>query len=185
MKPEQKNKLLSRALLLLSFGVAIGLLIYIAQNREATQAFIRSLGLVGPLACILLYGALAFSPIPADPLTLIVGGVFGPLAGGLVAWTGMTFAAMVEYFVGTRIGSAADFERRRENLPFGLDELPVDSIPFLLGGRLLTSVGSKAVSYLSGIYRVPLWRYVWTSALSTLFGALVFALGGAGLLKIF
>jgi uncharacterized membrane protein YdjX (TVP38/TMEM64 family) len=54
-----------------------------------------------------------------------------------------------------------------------------------LGGRLLTSVGSKAVSYLSGIYRVPLWRYVWTSALSTLFGALVFALGGAGLLKIF
>jgi uncharacterized membrane protein YdjX (TVP38/TMEM64 family) len=97
----------------------------------------------------------------------------------------MTFAAMVEYFVGTRIGSATEFERKREKLPFGLDELPVDSIPFLLGGRLLTSVGSKAVSYLSGIYRVPLWRYVWTSALSTLFGAVVFALGGAGLLKIF
>lgn len=185
VRPDQKKRLLSWVLLSLSFGAAIALLIYIARNREAAKDFIQNLGFAGPLASILLYGTLAFSPIPADPLTLIVGGVFGPVGGGLVAWTGMTFAAMVEYFVGTRIGDAADFEQRRENLPFGLDELPVDSVAFLLGGRLLTSVGSKAVSYLSGIYRVSLWRYLWTTMLSTLFGALVFALGGAGLLKIF
>jgi uncharacterized membrane protein YdjX (TVP38/TMEM64 family) len=81
-----------------------------------------------------------------------------------------------------RIGRAAEFEQKRKNLPFGLGNLPVDSILFLLGGRMLTGAGSKAVSYLSGIYHISLWRYLWTTSISTLFGAFAFALGGAGLL---
>jgi uncharacterized membrane protein YdjX (TVP38/TMEM64 family) len=115
---------------------------------------------------------------------LINGAIFGPIWGGLVAWAGMIFAALVEYFIGTRIGDATEFKQRRQDLPFGLGNLPVDSIFFLLGGRLLTGVGSKAVSYLSGIYRISLWRYIWTTAASMLFGAFMIALGGAGLLNL-
>jgi uncharacterized membrane protein YdjX (TVP38/TMEM64 family) len=46
-------------------------------------------------------------------------------------------------------------------------------------------VGSKAVSFLSGIYGVSLWRYTWTTALSTLWGAMLFAFGGFSLLSLF
>ena len=49
---------------------------------------------------------------------------------------------------------------------------------------MLTGAGSKAVSYLSGLYRVPLRRYIWTKAVSTLFGAFMFAVGGAGLFNL-
>jgi uncharacterized membrane protein YdjX (TVP38/TMEM64 family) len=109
--------------------------------------------------------------------------VYGPILGGFFAWTGMTFAAIIEYFVGKWIGDVTEFEQKRKDLPFGLGNLPVESIYFLLGGRLLTGAGSKAVSYLSGIYCIPMWRYLWTTSLSTLFGSFIFALGGAGLLK--
>jgi uncharacterized membrane protein YdjX (TVP38/TMEM64 family) len=183
MKLEKKNKLLTWIILLVSFGAAIGLVVYIARHQAVITNLIQNLGAAGPLVSIMLYGILAMSPIPADPLTLINGAVYGPIWGGLIAWIGMTLAALLEYFIGTRLGQAARFEQIRKDLPFGLGNLPVDSILFLLGGRMLTGAGSKAVSYLSGIYRISLWRYIWTTSVSTLFGAFVFALGGAGLLN--
>jgi uncharacterized membrane protein YdjX (TVP38/TMEM64 family) len=184
MKPEKKTQLLTLAAALVSFSTAIGLVIYIARHQATVTNLIQGLGVAGPLVSTLLYGILAFSPIPADPLTIINGAVYGPIWGGLIAWLGMNLAALLEYFIGTRIGYAAEFEQRREDLPFGLGRLPVDSIPFLLGGRLLTGAGSKVVSYLSGMYRISLWRYLWTTLISTLFGSLVFALSGAGLLNL-
>ena len=185
MKSEKNAKWTTWLILLLSFGVALALMAYLARRQAAVKEFIHKLGMFGPLASILLYGILAFSPIPADPLTLINGAIYKPVWGGLIAWIGMTFAALLEYVVGMWVGDAANFEQKRENLPFGLGDLPVDSIVFLLGARLLTGAGSKAVSYLSGIYQISLWRYLWTTALSTLMGAFLFALGGAGLLAYF
>ncbi len=185
MPGEKRPKILSLFFILLSFSAAIGLVIYIARHQAAVSSALQTLGILGPIFSVLLYGLLAFSPIPADPLTLINGAVYGPIRGSLIAWIGMVTAAGVEYLVGGWIGDAADFEKKRQDLPFGLGNLPADSILFLLGGRMLTSVGSKIVSYLSGIYRVSLWRYFWTTALSTLLGAALFALGGAGLIRFF
>ena len=184
MTSENKVNLAAKLVLLLTFGLAISLLIYMARNQVVVKRFIQSLGPFAPLASILLYVALAFSPIPADPLTLINGAIYKTVWGGLIAWVGMTLAAFVEYVVGKYIGDVTEFEEKRKSLPFGLANMPVDSVYFLLGGRMLTGVGSKAVSYLSGIYRISLWRYLWTTAVSTLFGAFVFALGGSGLFNI-
>lgn len=182
---DRGKKIVSAILFVLSFGAAILAVILIGQHREETGRFISNLGLLGPILVVVLYAGLAFSPIPADSLTLINGAVYGPLRGALIAWVGMLTATVVEYFVGTRIGKAADFEENRSNLPWGLGELPVDSVLFLLGGRLLTSAGSKIVSYLSGIYRINFWRYLWTSGASTLFGSIIFTLFGTGLLQLF
>lgn len=179
-----KKSIKNTLIVFASFGVAIFCVYYVARNRDSVEAFIRQLGPAGPLASLALYAVLGLSPVPADPLTLINGAVFGPLGGGALAWAGTTIAALVEYYMGTRIAGAAKFERRRAELPWGLDRLPVESIWFLVGGRTLTGVGSKFVSYMSGIYRVPLRRYLWTTALAMLFGAALFALGGFGLLNI-
>jgi uncharacterized membrane protein YdjX (TVP38/TMEM64 family) len=184
MKSEKKVNLTTWIILLLSFVTAVGLVIYIARHQATVENVFQDLGAAGPLMSISLYGILAISPVPADPLTLINGAIYGPIWGGLVAWIGMNVAALVEYFIGTRIGDVAEFEQKRKDLPFGLGHLPVDSIFFLLGGRFLTGAGSKAVSYLSGIYHISLWRYMWTTSVSTLVGACIFAAGGAGLLNL-
>jgi uncharacterized membrane protein YdjX (TVP38/TMEM64 family) len=179
-----KNNYKTWLLIFVSFGLAILLVVYVAGHRQAVEAFIQRLGAAGPVVIVGLYVTLGASPIPSDPLTVINGAIFGPLVGGLLAWLGTTLAALVEYYIGTRIGDAADFEEKRDNLPLGLGQMPVDSVWFLLGGRMLTGAGSKAVSLLSGIYEVSLWRYLWTTALSTLWGAAAYALGGFGLVKL-
>jgi uncharacterized membrane protein YdjX (TVP38/TMEM64 family) len=179
-----KNNYKTWILILISFGLAILIVVYVAQHEQEVATFIQNLGLAGPLAVVGLYVTLGASPIPSDPLTLINGAVFGPVVGGLLAWLGTTLAALVEYYLGTKIGDATDFEEKRDDLPLGLGRMPVDSVWFLLGGRMLTGMGSKAVSLLSGIYGVSLWRYLWTTALTMLWGAMVYALGGFGLLKL-
>lgn len=179
------NRLLFWSILLLTFGSAITAVILISRNTPQVKAFIAGLGFAGPLVSIALYPLLGLSPVPADPLTLINGALFGPWGGAAIAWTGTVLAALLEYFIGARLASAVDFEDQKQKLPFGLGQLPVDSIWFLLGARMLTGAGSKIVSYLGGLYRVPLWRYIWTTGLASLIGAVLFALGGFGLLNLF
>jgi uncharacterized membrane protein YdjX (TVP38/TMEM64 family) len=169
----------------ISFGIAIAVVIFIARHQTQVEDFIRRLGAFGPIISVLLYIVLGISPVPADSLTLINGAVFGPYWGAGIAWLGTTLAALAEYYLGMRIANVADFEQRKQELPWGLDELPVESVWFLIGARMITGALSKIVSYMSGLYRVPIGRYLWTSALSMLFGAVVYALSGAGLLSIF
>jgi uncharacterized membrane protein YdjX (TVP38/TMEM64 family) len=102
---------------LLSFGTAIGLVIYIARHQATVTSVIQGLGAAGPLVSISLYGILAVSPVSADPLTLINSAIYGPIWEGLVIWIGMTLAALAEYFVGTLIGDAAEFEQNRAAPP--------------------------------------------------------------------
>jgi uncharacterized membrane protein YdjX (TVP38/TMEM64 family) len=50
---------------------------------------------------------------------------------------------------------------------------------------MVPGVGPKVVSFTAGIYRVPILRYLWTSALSVYLGAALFAFGGSELKTLF
>ncbi|NLG98349.1 MAG: TVP38/TMEM64 family protein [Chloroflexi bacterium] len=164
--------------------VLVILIIFVSREMEQVRTFIRESGWIGLLVSIGLYALLGASPIPSEPLTILISTIFGPLTATLVAGTGNLLAALLEYYIGERIGNVASFEQRREKLPFGLGKFPVDSAIFLLGVRMLPGYGPKFVSVLGGIYRVPLWRYIWTAAIPTFVGAAIFAYGGFGLLNL-
>jgi uncharacterized membrane protein YdjX (TVP38/TMEM64 family) len=167
-----------------SIGLSVTVMIYARDHENQIAAVIRRVGLLGPVLVIALYGLLGASPIPSEPLTVINGVLFGPFLGTIIAGTGNTLAAIVEYFLGSKIGDAADFEEKRHDLPLGLGRLPVDSVWFLLGGRMVPGYGAKVVSIMGGLYGVSMWRYVWTTALPTFVGAAIFAYGGFEVLKL-
>jgi uncharacterized membrane protein YdjX (TVP38/TMEM64 family) len=156
---------------------------FVARNVEVIDRFITSVGILGPLVSILLYGVLSITPIPTDSITIINGALFGPVVGSLVSWWGNNFAALIEYFIGRGIRDLTNFEKFKKRLPFGMGNLPVNSVGFLLLGRFVPQVGSKMVSLMGGIYHVPLKRYMWTAAVSNLTGSILFALGGWEFLK--
>lgn len=165
--------------------LVIGAFVFIIErDLDKIRAFIAGSGWVGLVTAVLLYGMLGLSPIPSEPLTVLLSTIFGPLSATLVAGSGNLLAAMVEYFLGSKISAVADFEARKEKMPFGLGRFPVDSAIFLLGARMLPGYGPKVVSVISGVYRVPILRYVWTAAIPTFLGAAIFAYGGAGLLHL-
>jgi uncharacterized membrane protein YdjX (TVP38/TMEM64 family) len=150
--------------------IILVLIFFISREMETVRAYIRHSGWIGLLVSVGLYGLLGLSPIPSEPLTVLLSTVYGPITATLVAGTGNLLAAWMEYSIGERIGNIASFEKRKEDLPFGLGKLP--------------GYGPKFVSILSGIYHVPTWRYLWTAAIPTFAGSFLFAYGGFELLNL-
>jgi uncharacterized membrane protein YdjX (TVP38/TMEM64 family) len=162
-----------------------GVLIFITYRyMERIEIFIQNSGWVGMLAGIGIYGLLGASPIPSEPLTVFLSTVIGPFQATIITGLGNLLAATVEYMIGMHVGNVASFDQRKEKLPLGLGKLPVDSIPFLLLARMIPGYGAKFVSLICGIYRVQLFRYVWTTGITTFIGAAVFAYGGFGILQL-
>jgi uncharacterized membrane protein YdjX (TVP38/TMEM64 family) len=180
---ESRKKTLATLFTSLAFMVAIGAIV--AFDFEKIKSFISHAGVWGLVISVFVYAALGMTFVPSEPLTLLIGAMFGPWMAMIVSWIGNTLAAIVEYYFGQRIGSAANFLEKKEKLPFGLGKLPVDSAWFLIGGRAIPLYGAKAISVVAGVYHVPLFRYLWTTAVTIFFGSLIFSFGGFGLGKLF
>ena len=158
--------------------------IFFTQDMNRIKTFIQNAGAWGIIISILLYALLGVTLIPSEPLTLFIGALFGPFWATLIAGIGNTLSAMVEYYIGTHLGSATNFAEKKDKLPFGLGKLKVESPMFLIGARMIPGYGPKVVSMMAGMYRVPILRYIWTTAVPIFIGSGIFAFGGFGIGKL-
>lgn len=179
-----KRNLNTFFLILGSLFVLIGMY-FIARNFRDVDSVIRSSGMAGPIVAIILFCIFALTPIPAEPLTLFCVFFFGPILGSCITWLGGTLAALIEYRFGLHMRKIANIENAIKKLPFGLGKMPVSSPYFLIFGRLIPGYGGKIISLVAGIHHVPLRRYLWTTALTTLIGSVILAFGGYHVLNLF
>jgi uncharacterized membrane protein YdjX (TVP38/TMEM64 family) len=184
LKPSGIDKSRMISLFVITLLVVIGLGMLVIRDLATIEAFIIKIGFWGIALTFLLYGVLGLTIIPSEPLTILMGALFGPWIATLVAGLGNTLAAVVEYYLGDRVAHVTNFVEKKSGLPFGLGKLPIDSPVFLLGARMIPGYGPKIVSVLSGAYRVPILLYVWTTAVVTFLGAAIFAFGGSGLFQL-
>jgi uncharacterized membrane protein YdjX (TVP38/TMEM64 family) len=173
------------AVLITVLVIILIVILILSRNIDGIREFLLTSGKFGLVICVGLYGLLGASPIPSEPLTVLLSALYGPFYITIVATLGNLLAALVEYYIGRKIGDASDFEKRRQKLPFSLGKIPADSIVFLIVARFLPGYGAKFISVLSGIYHVRLWRYIWTTLLSTLIGAAIVAYAGFSILNLF
>lgn len=157
---------------------------FLFKHADYITGILKKSGPLAPIVAIILYTVLAPTPITTDPITIILGVTYGPLMGLTIAWVGNTMAALVEYYVGLKIRHVVNGKKQVSNMPFGLGKLPVNSVPFLIFGRMIPGYGAKIISLLAGAYKVPLRRYLWTTAVTNLLGSLLLAYGGFGLFKL-
>ncbi len=180
MSPTVKTTLILSISLLL-----VGLAAYfVIEDMAEIRAYIRANGWYGLLLAIPIYVLMGATLAPSEPLTLLIVSIFGPLIATLVAGVGNVLASLLEYFLGARIANVTDFLSRKEKLPWGLGKLPLTSPLLLIFGRMIPGYGAKLISILSGVYRVPVGLFLWTTALQTFLGAAVTAFGGYGLLNL-
>lgn len=178
----QKNQ--SRLFLTFTISLSLFIIILFKKDTHHLQSFLASTGPATPLVIILLFGLLSITPFPPDPLALINGALFGPVYGTLVSLTGNNFAAIIEYYLGTKINIATNFDKQKKHLPFNLDHLPANSFIFLFFGRFIPGFGGKLVSLTAGIYRVNFWRFAWTTCLANILGSLLYAAIGHSILNL-
>ena len=156
---------------------------FLVRHSYVITDLLHKSGAWAPIVALLLYPLLAATPITTDPITVIMGVAYGPHWGAVIAWFGNTLAATVEYLLGGRIGKATNFEESKEKMPFGIGKLPVNSVAFLVFGRMIPGYGGKIISILAGTYKVPIKRYMWTTAITNLLGSVLLAYGGFGLIQ--
>ena len=151
LSPESRKKNQSQSIYILIFSILIMVLaaIMFTQNMSKIKVFVSQAGAWGILLSIMIYAILGLTLIPSEPLTLFIGALFGPVLATLIAGTGNTLSAFVEYYLGTHIGSATNFNEKKNKLPFNLGNLKVESPLFLIGARLVPGYGPKVVSMLA------------------------------------
>jgi uncharacterized membrane protein YdjX (TVP38/TMEM64 family) len=153
-------------------------------NTQELQGFLQRYKTWSIAVSLGIYTLLGATPVPSEPLTLIITSMYGPWLAALLATLGNTGAALIEFFIGGRISDLSDFEEKKKKLPFHLGELRFDSPAFLLLGRMLPGFGPKFVSVVAGIYQVPIWTYLWTALVSNSVGAALVAGGGYGIFQL-
>lgn len=178
-------KKLNKLLLIGGSVFVLIILFYIAQNLRDVELIIRNAGVAGPIVAILLFGIFSLTPIPAEPLALFCIYFFGPILGASITWVGGVVASLAEYNFGLHMRNITNLEKRIKKLPFGLNNMPVDSPYFLIFGRLIPGYGSKVISLVAGIHHVPLRRYLWTTTVTSMLGAFLLALGGYQIIHFF
>lgn len=157
---------------------------YLTKNIGEVDMLIENSGVFAPIVAIAAYVILAPTPVSTDPMTIFIGVLFGPILGVLIAWVGNTLGAFTEYFIGRRIIKSVRFSDIKEKLPFGLNKLPVNSIYVLTLGRAIPVYGGKVINLMAGIYEVSTTKFLWTTVLINLIGAVLLSFGGYGLIKL-
>ena len=161
----------------------------LAANREALIAFRDSNFVLTVALFMLAYVVIVAFSLPGATIATLTGGfLFGTALGTGVNVTSATIGATI-IFMAARLGLGSQLEKRMDasegmvgRIKKGLDENQW-SMLFLI--RLVPAVPFFVANLLPAFLNVPLYRYVVTTFLGIIPGALVYTSVGAGLGEVF
>ena len=182
----------SRRLGLLALGLlAAGLLAWalglhdvvrpdrLARLRPEIEAY-------GPWAPALYVGGYIIAEllfVPALPLTLLGGLVFGPVWGSVYTWVAATLAAALAFLVARHL--ARDTVERWKAASPGLARIDAaverHGWRILMLTRLIPLFPFNLQNFAYGLTRIPFWSYVGVTAVCILPGTIAFTLAGGAL----
>ncbi len=158
-------------------------------NVDPMESWFETLGqslvLLGPLGYLAAIGvmfAVAILPIPAEAPAMVNGAMFGPWAGTLVTWTGAMLGAITSFEIGRRWGRPI-VRRFVSDAALERVDQALDGAGWwgLLLARFTPVIAFTALNWGSGLANLPRKRFLWTTALGILPGALLFTATGTGI----
>ena len=167
-----------------ALGWSLGLHDWVRPERLARlRTAIEAYGAWGPVLYVAGYvvGELLF--VPALPLTLLGGLVFGPVWGTVYTWIAATLAAALAFLVARHLA--------RDTVERWIAGSPrlgrIDAAVRRHGWRIVTITRLVPLfpfnlqNFAYGLTRIPFWTYVGVSAVCMLPGTIAFTLAGGAL----
>jgi len=186
MKKSTRNILL----LVLFLAVIIGLRLSgvgnlltfenLQKNKDALLAYVQDNAVASILIYILVYIAAIALNVPGAAVLTIAGGfLFGTLPAILYVNIGATTGAVLaflsaRYLLGSRLQESYGAQLAKFN-----GEMEQNGNRYLLTVRLLPVFPFFLVNFLSGLTRVPLTTFAWTTSLGIIPGSLVYSFAGS------
>lgn len=151
----------------------------VKKNRDVLLAFAGENYLFSVLLYIAAYVLVVALSIPGAVLLTLVGGfLFGILLTVLYVNVGATVGATVafliaRYLIGDRLQHRYEHQLARFN-----NEISRNGFRYLLTLRFLPVFPFFLINFLSGLTKVPLKTFIWTTSLGILPGTAVYAFAG-------
>jgi uncharacterized membrane protein YdjX (TVP38/TMEM64 family) len=152
------------------------------KHKELLEQFISARYTLSVLVYMLVYlVSVAFS-VPGATVLTLAGGFLFHLFPGVVyvvagATLGATFAFLLSrYILGNTIQNKYGVQLQRFNR-----ELDENGHLYLLTVRFIPVFPFFLINILSGLTKIPLWTYVWTTSVGILPGSLVYTFAGSQL----
>ena len=155
----------------------------ISEALVGCSEYIDSLGAVkGPLLFAAVYFVLELVGVPAFPLTMSSGAIFGPLEGTMIVVSSATFAAVAAFLI-SRYGARDTFKKIATE-KFGEQFRKIDraigndgfGVIFMM--RLSPLLPFSASNYLYGLTSVKLIQYMPASFLGMIPGTFMYVASG-------
>jgi len=149
------------------------------QHRESLVLFVQARYGLSVLSFIAVYVLTASLSLPGAAILTLAGGFLFQTAAGtlyvnLGATAGATFAFLsARYLLGERLQEKYQGQLRKFN-----DEIERNGTSYLLTLRLIPVFPFFLINFLSGLTKVPLWTFVWTTSLGIIPGTVVYAFAG-------
>ena len=151
----------------------------------ALEAWLATTGAWAYVIAPTVMAMVAVLPIPAEAPAMINGALFGPLTGTVITWVGALLGAALSFEIARALGRPVAARLIGEERLVRADQM-VDQAGWtgLLVLRLLPVVAFTAINWAAGLTTVSRFRFLWTTAIGILPGAIVFTASGSGLAAI-
>jgi uncharacterized membrane protein YdjX (TVP38/TMEM64 family) len=152
------------------------------QDEAALEAWVQSLGWLGPLALIGLNAAqIVFAPVPGYVMQLAAGFLFGPVWGGIWGSLGLLVGSSLAFWLARLYG------RPVASRFIGSDRLArweqvTHSTSLIVWFVLLLAPTGDAPYFLAGLAQVGYWRILLITLLVRIPSTFVVAAAGAGIM---
>lgn len=185
MKKKTRNILLLIIFIAVIIGLRLGgigdLLTFenLQKNKDALLAYVRDNAVRSILIYILVYVAAIALNLPGGAVLTIAGGfLFGTLPAVVYVNIGATTGAVLAFLsarhlLGSRLQESYGAQLAKFN-----GEMERNGARYLLTLRLIPVFPFFLVNFLSGLTRVPLSSFTWTTAAGIIPGTAVFAYAG-------
>lgn len=149
------------------------------KNKDTLLAYVRDNAVTSVLIYILVYVAAIALNLPGGAVLTIAGGfLFGTIPAVVYVNIGATCGAVLaflsaRYLLGSRLQASYGAQLATFN-----GEMERNGVRYLLTLRLIPIFPFFLVNFLSGLTRVPLSSFTWTTAAGIIPGTAVFAYAG-------
>lgn len=190
-KPSQRKKTIGKTValalgLLAAVAAAYftGLLDYLTvDNLDMLRDWINGFGAIAPVVFIAIYTVAVVAFLPATPLTLLAGLIFGAGWGTLWTWIGATLGSTLAFLVGRYaarglVDSWKENNERVRKLDEGVEK---HGWRMLLITRLVPVFPFSLQNYVYGLTKIGLGTYVLLTAVCIVPGAAAYTFAGGSL----
>ena len=134
------------------------------KNQEKMAILIKNLGILGPVAIVLLIAtAIIISPLPSAPVALVSGALYGHTFGTIYVVLGALSGALLAFIISRKLGYDYVNRKLHHRLPAKIVGSQNTLMLIVFFTRLAPFISFDVISYAAGLTKLTFGRFIFAT----------------------